>query len=120
MAWVGHDGDGFSFDNEGPRHREFVPAFALASRLVTCGEYKAFIADGGYRRPEFWLSEGWNTVQTHGWQAPFYWEEQDGKWWQFTLAGMRPVEDAEPVCHVSLFEADAYAHWAGARLADRV
>ena len=116
LAWVGHDGDGFSFDNEGPRHREFVPAFALASRLVTCGEYKAFIEDGGYRRPEFWLSEGWNVVQAQGWQAPLYWEQQDGQWWQFTLSGLRPIEDAEPVCHVSLFEADAYAHWAGARL----
>ena len=101
MAWVGHDGDGFAFDNEGPRHQEFVQPFELASRLVTNGEYLAFMADGGYQRPEFWLSEGWGTVQAHGWQAPLYWEQQDGQWWQFTLAGMRPVEDAEPVCHVS-------------------
>ena len=76
---------------QGPRHREFVPAFALASRLVTCGEYQNFMADGGYRRPEFWLSAGWNTVQTEDWQAPLYWEQQDGQWWQFTLGGMRPV-----------------------------
>ncbi len=116
LAWVGHNGAGFAFDNEEPRHREFVPGFALASRLVTCGEYQQFIEEGGYRRPEFWLSEGWNVVQTHGWEAPFYWERQGDKWWQFTLSGMRPVEDAEPVCHVSLFEADAYARWAGARL----
>ncbi|MBV9850249.1 MAG: ergothioneine biosynthesis protein EgtB [Armatimonadetes bacterium] len=113
LAWIGHDGNGFAFDNEGPRHREFVPAFALASRLVTCGEYQTFMEDGGYARPEFWLSEGWATVQARGWQAPLYWERQDGRWWQFTLSGMRPVEEAEPVCHLSLFEADAYAHWAG-------
>ncbi len=116
LAWVGHEGSGFAFDNEGPRHREFVSAFALASRLVTCGEYRAFMDDGGYARPEFWLSEGWATVQALGWQAPFYWERQDGAWHHFTLSGMHPVDDGEPVCHVSLFEADAYARWAGFRL----
>ncbi|MDQ3815866.1 MAG: ergothioneine biosynthesis protein EgtB, partial [Armatimonadota bacterium] len=116
VHWIGHEGDGFAFDNEGPRHREFVGAFQLASRLVTAGEYLAFMEDGGYTRPEFWLSEGWNTVQTHVWKAPFYWEKQDGRWWLMTLAGMRPVEEDEPLCHVSYFEADAYAHWAGARL----
>jgi ergothioneine biosynthesis protein EgtB len=116
LAWVGHEGNTFAFDNEEPRHREFVPAFALASRLVTCGEYKQFILDGGYERPEFWLSEGWATVETQGWKCPFYWEKQDGEWQHFTLSGMRPVEDSEPACHISLFEADAYARWAGARL----
>jgi ergothioneine biosynthesis protein EgtB len=113
---IGHDGHGFAFDNEGPRHRELVPAFQLASRLVTNGEYLAFMEDGGYERPEFWLSLGWTTVQENNWQAPFYWEKRDGNWWMMTLGGMREVDENEPVCHVSYFEADAYAHWAGARL----
>lgn len=116
IYWIGHEGEGFSFDNEGPRHREFLPPFALASRLVTNGEYLAFIEDGGYERPEFWLSAGWSTLQEQGWKAPFYWERHDGRWMMMTLAGMRPVEASEPVCHVSYFEADAYAQWAGARL----
>jgi len=116
IHWIGHDGNGFAFDNEGPRHREFVGAFQLASRLVTAGEYLAFIEDGGYTRPEFWLSEGWNTVQAQGWKAPFYWEKHDGDWSMMTLSGMRPVAEDEPICHVSYFEADAYAQWAGAHL----
>ena len=87
-----------------------------ASRLVTNGEYLAFIEDGGYERPEFWLSLGWSTVQENGWKAPFYWEKQDNRWWHMTLAGMRPVEEDEPACHISYFEADAFARWAGARL----
>lgn len=113
---IGHNGEGFAFDNEGPRHKEYLNAFALASRLVTCGEYLEFMADGGYQRPELWLSAGWNTVQENAWQAPFYWEQRDGAWWLMTLAGMRPLEPHEPVCHISYFEADAYARWAGARL----
>ena len=113
---IGHDGNSFAFDNEGPRHKAYLNAFALTSRLVTCGEYLAFIEDSGYTRPELWLSAGWNTVQENDWQAPFYWEPRDGAWWMMTLAGMRPVEAHEPVCHVSYFEADAYARWAGARL----
>ncbi|HEU4792123.1 MAG TPA: ergothioneine biosynthesis protein EgtB, partial [Nitrolancea sp.] len=116
IRWVGHDGESFSFDNEGPRHREFLQPFALASRLVTNGEYLAFIEDGGYERSEFWLSAGWSTLQEQGWKAPFYWEQHDGRWMMMTLSGMRPVEASEPVCHVSYFEADAYAQWAGARL----
>ncbi len=116
VYWIGHQGEGFSFDNEGPRHREFLQPFALASRLVTNGEYLAFIEDGGYERPEFWLSAGWNALQEQGWKAPFYWERHDGRWMMMTLSGMRPVEASEPVCHVSYFEADAYAQWAGARL----
>jgi ergothioneine biosynthesis protein EgtB len=114
---IGHAGDGFAFDNERPRHRVLVPPFRLASRLVTTGEYAAFIADGGYTRPELWLSDGWATVQREGWLAPLYWCREDGaSWSMFTLSGRRPLAAAEPVCHVSLYEADAYARWAGARL----
>jgi ergothioneine biosynthesis protein EgtB len=120
VCWIGHDGDGFAFDNEGPRHREFLEPFALASRLVTNGEYEAFIADGGYRRPELWLATGWATAAAEQWQAPLYWIDEDGKWVHHTLAGMRPVEADEPVCHVSYFEADAFARWASARLASEV
>jgi ergothioneine biosynthesis protein EgtB len=113
---IGHDGQGFSFDNEVPRHRVFVDAFNLGSRLVTNAEYLAFIDDGGYRRPELWLSLGWNTVNERHWACPLYWEKRDGKWFTMTLAGMTELVPEEPVCHVSLFEADAYARWAGARL----
>ena len=116
VYWIGHDGQRFGFDNEFPRHRSFVERFELASRLVTNGEYLAFMDDGGYERPELWLSMGWDTVQREGWQAPLYWEQRDGTWWMMTLAGMRPVREAEPVCHVSYYEADAYARWADARL----
>ena len=107
---------GFAFDNEAPRHRVFLEPFQLASRLVTNGEYKAFIDDGGYQRADLWLSMGWATVQQEEWAAPLYWIRQDGQWLNHTLAGLRPVDDDEPVCHVSYFEADAYARWAGARL----
>jgi ergothioneine biosynthesis protein EgtB len=113
---IGYEGSGFAFDNETPRHRVFLEAFLLATRLVTNGEYLAFIGDGGYRRPELWLSEGWNTVGAQGWEAPLYWEQRDGEWWSFTLSGMQPLAPAEPVCHLSYYEADAYARWAGARL----
>ena len=106
----------FTFDNETPRHRVFVEKFALADRLVTCGEYLAFMEDGGYERAPLWLSEGFATVQEHGWTEPFYWEQRDGAWWHFTLAGMRPVDPNEPLTHISYFEADAYARWAGVRL----
>jgi ergothioneine biosynthesis protein EgtB len=116
LAWIGHEGEGFAFDNETPRHRVFLQRFRLAARLVTNAEYLAFMGDGGYARPEFWLSEGWNAVQAHGWRAPLYWEEMDGHWWMMTLSGMREVAPDEPVCHVSYYEADAYARWAGARL----
>jgi ergothioneine biosynthesis protein EgtB len=113
---IGHDGVGFAFDNESPRHPEHVGSFELASRLVTNGEFKKFIEDGGYSRPEFWLSAGWATVQAEQWQAPLYWIGQDGQWLNHSLSGLRPVADDEPVCHVSLFEADAFARWAAARL----
>ncbi|MEP0546158.1 MAG: ergothioneine biosynthesis protein EgtB [Rhodothermales bacterium] len=106
----------FTFDNETPRHRVFVEQFALADRLVTCGEYLAFMEDGGYARAPLWLSEGFATVQEHGWSEPFYWEQRDGAWWHFTLSGMRPVDPNEPLAHISYFEADAYARWAGLRL----
>jgi ergothioneine biosynthesis protein EgtB len=113
---IGHAGPGFAFDNEGPRHRVYVHAFALASRPVTNGEYLAFMAERGYERPELWLSDGWAAVCANGWRAPLYWQERDGAFWQFTLAGLREVAPAEPVAHVSAYEADAYARWAGARL----
>jgi ergothioneine biosynthesis protein EgtB len=113
---IGHDGRGFAYDNEGPQHRALVPAFSLASRPVTNGEYTTFIEDNAYKRPEFWLSLGWMTVNEQHWQAPLYWTKRDGAWWNFTLSGFRPVDKSEPVTHVSYFEADAYANWAGARL----
>lgn len=113
---IGHDGDGFSYDNETPRHRQFLEPYQLADRLVTCGEYLEFMQDGGYRLPELWLSLGWATVEEKGWTEPFYWEQRDGQWMVFTLAGMKPVDPAEPVCHLSYYEADAFARWSGARL----
>jgi ergothioneine biosynthesis protein EgtB len=113
---IGHDGAGFAFDNESPRHPEWVAAFGLASAPVTNEEWLRFIEDGGYAQPRLWLSEGWKTVAAQGWEAPLYWERRDGEWWTMTLAGMQPVQADEPVCHVSYYEADAYAQWAGARL----
>jgi ergothioneine biosynthesis protein EgtB len=113
---IGHAGDGFAFDNEGPRHRHYLRRCRLASALVTNGDYLEFMADGGYRRPELWLSAGWDAVRGGGWEAPMYWERGDGGWTSFTLAGSMPVTPEEPVCHVSYFEADAFARWAGARL----
>ena len=116
---IGHDGEGFAFDNEGPRHKAYVAPFLLANRLVTNGEYLAFIDDGGYRRAELWMSEGWATVLANQWSEPFYWERKgDGDAWRmFTLSGMRDVDPDEPVTHLSWYEADAYARWADARLA---
>ncbi len=113
---IGHAGTGFAFDNEGPRHRVWIEPSSIASRLVTNAEYLAFVEDGGYRRPELWLSMGWATVEAGKWTEPFYWERRDGRWWTFTLTGMKEIDPAEPVCHISYFEADAYARWAGARL----
>jgi ergothioneine biosynthesis protein EgtB len=113
---IGHDGHDFSFDNEMPRRRRFVGAFALGTRLVTNGECLAFLQDGGYTRPELWLSDGWGVVAARGWQAPLYWKEEGGRRQAFTLSGLRELRLDEPVCHVSFYEADAYACWAGARL----
>ncbi len=113
---IGYEGPDFSYDNEGPRHRALVPAFALASRPVTNGEYLEFMEAGGYTRSEFWLSLGWTTVNEQRWDAPLYWEKRDGRWWNFTLSGFRLVNESEPVTHISYFEADAFANWSGARL----
>ncbi|HEY7423764.1 MAG TPA: ergothioneine biosynthesis protein EgtB [Gemmataceae bacterium] len=113
---IGHDGSAFAYDNERPRHRVFVESFQLASRLVSSGEYRAFIEDGGYQRPEFWLSDGWAVRRAEDWQAPLYWERHGASWFSMTLGGLQPLRDADAVCHVSYYEADAFARWAGARL----
>jgi ergothioneine biosynthesis protein EgtB len=116
LFWSGFSGKDFSFDNETPRHRVFVESFELASRPVTCGEYVQFIEAGGYKKPEFWLSAGWQQVCASNWESPLYWTKEDGEWRQFTLSGLQPVFPDEPVCHVSYFESDAFARWAGSRL----
>ena len=110
---------GFCFDNELPRHRVWLEPFTLARRLVTCGEFAAFMADGGYRRPELWFLRDGDAVKSNGWKAPLYWtSEGDGDWSVFTLRGELPLKELEdaPVSHVSFYEADAYARWAGRRL----
>ena len=114
---IGHRGGGFAFDNEGPPHDVLLRPFRIASRLVTNGEYLAFMADGGYRRPEFWLYDGWARVQEEGWEAPLYWLREEGGWQAHTLSGTRAVAAEEPVCHVSLYEAAAFAAWSGKRRA---
>jgi ergothioneine biosynthesis protein EgtB len=113
---IGHAGDGFSYDNESPRHRMFLERFQLASRAVTSSEILEFINDGGYQRPELWLSEGWHYVEQHALMHPLYWRHHDGAWLEFTRAGRQPLDLAAPASHLSFFEADAYARWAGARL----
>jgi ergothioneine biosynthesis protein EgtB len=116
LVSIGQGGNGFAFDNEGPVHRVWVEPFRIASRLVTCGEFIAFIADGGYSRPQLWLSDGWDSVRTNGWTAPLYWDEGEFGWTRFSLSGRQPVDPAEPVTHVSYYEADAFARWNGFRL----
>ena len=125
MSWVRSDGglvevgalgDEFCFDHETPRHRSWLEPYRVADRLVTNGEWRSFIDDGGYRTVGLWLSEGWATLQANDWDSPLYWNQIDGGWETFTLHGMKPVVDAEPVCHISHYEADAFARWAGARL----
>jgi ergothioneine biosynthesis protein EgtB len=113
---IGFGGSGFSFDNEGPRHRQFLENFQLANRLVTNGEYLQFMQSAGYADPRWWLSAGFSTVQTEGWKAPLYWKQNGNSWIQRSLAGEHEIDLSEPVCHLSYFEADAYARWAGARL----
>ena len=116
LVEIGHGDAGFAFDNELPRHRVWLEPYQLAERLVTEREYLAFIEDGGYCRPEFWLSEGWDVCQRLQWQAPLYWHRHSDGWQRFSLQGEGPLQLDEPVCHLSYYEADAYAHWAGARL----
>jgi ergothioneine biosynthesis protein EgtB len=116
MYETGHSGSGFAYDNEQPKHRVLLQPFAMASRPVTNNEYIAFINDDGYQNPSLWLSDGWSTLQSNAWQAPLYWEKRDNEWWHMTLGGMRPVDPNAPVCHVSQYEAAAYASWAGKRL----
>jgi ergothioneine biosynthesis protein EgtB len=125
VGWLEHDGglveignpDGqFGFDNEGPRHSEWLDPFALADRPVTNGDWLAFVEDGGYHRHDIWLSDGWYWVQARHAEAPLYWRQRDGEWFEFTLAGEVPLDPSRPVSHVNHYEADAYAHWTGARL----
>jgi ergothioneine biosynthesis protein EgtB len=117
---LGHAGGGFAFDNEGPAHDVLLPDFELSSRLVTAGEYAAFVEDGGYTRPELWLSDGFAAVEAGGWTAPLYWAREGRGWTRFTLHGRLPLDPAAPVANVSFYEADAYARWAGARLPTEV
>jgi dimethylhistidine N-methyltransferase len=113
---IGHSGESFAFDNEGPRHRVALQPYRLADRLVTNGEWLEFMADGGYAKPLLWLSDGWQRARAEGWQAPLYWEQIDGQWHAMTLAGLRPIDPHTPVVHVSYYEADAFARWKGKRL----
>ena len=114
---VGHRAGGFAYDNESPRHRVLLDDHRLADRFVTNGEFSEFIEDGGYSNPALWLADGWYLIGRKGWRHPLYWCERDGEWTQFTLGGERPLNPHEPVCHLSFYEADAYARWAGKRLA---
>lgn len=113
---IGHAGEGFCFDNEQPRHRQFVEAFVLASRLVSNREFLAFVEDGGYEESALWLSEGWDWVRANGIAHPLYWRRDGDEWTEFTLHGSQPLDPGRPAVHLSFFEADAYARWAGARL----
>ncbi len=113
---VGADGGSFAFDNETPLHEVLLKPYELSDRLVTCGEWLEFMADGGYQNPLLWLSDGWSAVQNSSWRAPLYWMGEEDGWEVFTLSGLREVDPAEPVCHVSYYEADAFARWSGVRL----
>ena len=113
---IGWDGTDFAFDNERPRHRQYLEAFCIESGLVTNAEFLELLDDGGYRRPGLWLSNGWEALQRQAWEAPLYWERDGDGWWHMTLHGMRAVDPHAPVCHVSFYEADAFARWRGARL----
>lgn len=113
---MGYAGDGFAYDNETPRHQVLLCDYRIADRPVTNGEFRAFIDDGGYQRPELWLADGWATLHREGWSCPLYWEEIAGEWYEMTLGGLRPLNPGEPVCHVSFYEAEAYARWTAKRL----
>jgi ergothioneine biosynthesis protein EgtB len=113
---IGHDGEGFAYDNEGPRHRVFLEPYELADRLASNGEYLAFLQDGGYERAELWLSAGWATITEQGWSQPLYWFKEGSDWMEFTLGGLQVLNLEAPVCHLSYFEADAFARWSNARL----
>jgi ergothioneine biosynthesis protein EgtB len=113
---IGYKGAGFSFDNETPRHNAWLDAFCIATHPVTHGDWIEFIDDGGYQRPELWLAAGWDVVTARGWQAPQYWEKRDARWTVFTLHGQAPVDPLTPICHVSFYEAEAFARWASERL----
>ncbi|MGR3755701.1 MAG: ergothioneine biosynthesis protein EgtB [Tranquillimonas sp.] len=118
LVEIGHEGDGFAYDCEGPRHRRWLNAYEMADRPVTNRDWIAFMEDGGYRTAPLWLMDGWAACQRNGWDAPLYWWRQDDAWWTFTLRGAQPVNLDAPVVHVSYYEADAFARWAGARLPD--
>ena len=113
---IGHEGEGFCFDNETPRHDELIPDVRIARHLISNAEWLAFIEAGGYATPALWLSDGWAAVQAEGWQAPGYWRQNDGAWFSMTLAGLQPVDPAAPVTHISYYEADAFARFAGKHL----
>jgi ergothioneine biosynthesis protein EgtB len=113
---IGHSGDGFCFDNERPAHRVLIEGARIARQLISNREWLAFMADGGYATPSLWLSDGWAAAEAEGWRAPGYWQEHDGEWFALTLAGLKPVDPAAPVCHVSYYEADAFARWTGKHL----
>jgi ergothioneine biosynthesis protein EgtB len=113
---IGHDGEGYSFDNEHPRHDVLLQKVRIAKSLVSNREWLEFIADGGYTTPSLWLSDGWAAVQNEGWDAPGYWRERDGQWFTMTLAGEKPVDPAAAACHISYYEAEAFARWAGKHL----
>jgi ergothioneine biosynthesis protein EgtB len=116
IAQIGAAEAGFAFDNERPRHGVIVPAFRLASRLVSNGEFAAFVEDGGYDRPEWWLADGWAAAQANHWRAPLYWEREGADWWAFGMSGMQPLDVQAPASHISFYEASAYALWSRARL----
>ena len=116
VHFIGHKGEGFRFDNEEPAHRELIEPVKISRSLVTNGEWLEFMKDGGYSNAALWLSDAWTQIQTEGWNAPAYWEEKDGHWLSFGLGGLQPVDIAAPVCHVSYYEADAFARWTGKHL----
>lgn len=116
MVTIGHDDFSFRYDNETPQHKVWIEPFSLASRPITNGEYLQFMRAGGYAIPTLWLADGWTTIQNEGWRSPWYWHERDGEWFEFTLGGLESLDLNAPVCHISHYEADAFATWAGARL----